>query len=129
MSLIYPIAKQGMESAQIDVMGRPVRCALCNASYTFNASHQFRVSLAGVLALSPVLTGKSNTSGIFRADDTVFSAVTGGSIIAYIAGYIDTGDPTTDPLIWLNDGLSGVTNDQDITVHWDATGPYGIFAI
>ena len=128
MSLIYPLAKVGMETAQIDIMGHPIRIALLSAVYIYNAVHQFRSSLSGVIALSSALASKDNTNGVFRAADIVLPSVTNGFVVTQIVGYIDTGAAATDNLIWLEDGLSMRTNGADVTVHFDP-GAYGIFAL
>lgn len=76
------------------------------------------------------LTGKSFTNGVFDSTtDPTFTAVTGNSVEALVI-YIDTGTPTTSPLVaYIDSGVTGLPvtpNGGNITVTWNASG---IFAI
>lgn len=75
------------------------------------------------------LGSKTFTNGVFDAADVTFTAVTGNSVEALVI-YIDTGTPTTSPLVAYIDtsvtGLPVTPNGGNITIQWNASG---IFAI
>ena len=76
------------------------------------------------------LAGKTFTNGVFDSStNPTFTAVTGASVEALVI-YIDTGTPTTSPLVAYIDtsvtGLPVTPNGGDITITWNASG---IFAI
>jgi len=128
MSTVYPLAKQDFEIGILDIMGNPVRIALCSGVYVYNAAHKFRSSLAGVLATSDVLINKSNDNGTFRAANITLPLVADGDIIQFVIGYIDLGGPSVDRLVWMEDGLTSPTNGADVVVHFNS-GPSGIFTL
>lgn len=75
------------------------------------------------------LASKTFTNGVFDAADITYTAVTGASVEALVI-YIDTGTPTTSPLVaFIDTGVTGLPvtpNGGNITVTWNASG---IFAI
>lgn len=102
-----------------------VKVALVDsADYTYSAAHQFLsdVAGAGIVATSPALTNKTFTSGVFDADDTTFTGVTGDQSEALIV-YIDTGSGATSRLMLYIDsassGLPVTPNSGSINVTWD----------
>lgn len=127
MSHVYPLAKQAMESAQINLPADNIRIVFLGSTYVYNATHQYFTDLTSTIgtASSP-LTAKTVTLGVFDAADVTITAVASGSTITQIAGYKDTGTPGTSPLIWLHEGLSQATNGGDVLVQWNASG---IFAL
>ena len=128
-SHVYPLAKQSFLSAGINMTSATIKAALVTSGYTYSASDQFRSALgANSIALSGALSGKSVTNGVFDASDITLSAVAGGSTVAAIVGYVDTGSAATDNLLWFEDGFSLATNGGDITIAWD-NGASKIFAL
>jgi hypothetical protein len=102
-----------------------VKVALIDsADYTYSAAHQFLsdVAGAGIVATSPALANKTFTSGVFDADDTTFTGVTGDQSEALII-YIDTGTAATSRLMLFIDsassGLPVTPNSGSINVTWD----------
>lgn len=75
------------------------------------------------------LGSKTFTNGVFDAADATFTSVTGNSCEALVI-WIDTGTPTTSPLVAYIDtsvtGLPVTPNGGNITITWNASG---IFAI
>lgn len=118
-------------SANSELSGGTVKVALVDTgTYTFSQSHQFYSSVSASVVGTPVaLTSKTFVNGVFDADDSVFSAVTGLSIEALVI-YIDTGTPSTSRLVAYIDssvtGLPVTPNTGNITITWNASG---IFAL
>ncbi len=71
-----------------------------------------------IVCASPNLAGKSSTSGVLKATNPVFAAVTGSTITQYVV-YNDTGTPTTSELLIIyntaSGGLPTVPNAGNIT--------------
>lgn len=96
-------------------------------AYIFNASlHEFfsDVPTGARVGFSVAsLTGKTATSGIGDANDSVFTAASGPTASALVI-WKDTGTPTNSPLIAYIDTATGLPvqpNGGDITVQWDNT--------
>lgn len=103
-----------------------VKVALIDsADYTYSATHQFLSDVTGaaIVATSPNLANKTFTSGVFDADDTTFTGVTGDQSEALIV-YIDTGTSTTSRLMLYIDsassGLPVTPNSGSINIAWDS---------
>ena len=130
-SALYPLGKQALLSAGINIPSDSIKGALVNTSvYTYSASHQYYSSVTpsgGVVGTPVALANKSVINGVFDADDTTFTAVS-GSAVAAIVLYKDTGTPTTAPLLAYIDGISVTPNGGDIIVQWDS-GANRIFAL
>lgn len=94
------------------------------ADYTVNlATHQYLsdIVVAGRVATSGALAGKTATAGVADANDVTFTAVTGDPSEALVL-FKDTGSAATSPLIAYIDtatGLPVTPNGGDITVTWD----------
>lgn len=127
-SSIYPLARQAFLSGSINLGSDTIKVMLLGSAYTYSGSHQFQSDLSGTIQASGALGGISVTNGTFNANPVTLSAVTTGQTITALAGYKDTGTPTTSPLIWFMDGFSQLTNGGAIVVTWD-TGSNKIFVI
>ena len=127
-SAVYPLARASFLSAEINIPTDNLKVILLNTNYTYSASHQFFSDLTGSIAVSGNLGTKVVTNGTFNAANVTISSVAGGSTIAALAGYQDTGVAGTSRLIWFNDGFSQLTNGGAIVVTWD-TGSNKIFVI
>lgn len=130
---LYDFGRQGVLDGSIAVGSDTIKAALVAATYTPNlAADEFLsdVPSGSIVAESGALTGVTETAGVFRADNTTVSSVT-GAVIRYVALYKDTGSPATSRLIALIDtgaNLPYTPNGGAITIAWD-TGPNGIFRI
>jgi hypothetical protein len=130
---LYNKAKESFlsQNPSIDMDTDTIKVALVDTgTYTFSAAHQYYSSVSSSVVGTPVaLANKTVTSGVFDADDAVFSAVTGVSIEAYVV-YKDTGSAATSPLIAYFDtasaGLPVTPNNGTITITFNASG---IFAL
>lgn len=128
-SHVFPKAKELFISTGINLNTATVKVALLDSSYTYSGTDQFRTAItAASIALSPALSGKSETNGVFNASNVTLTAVATAHTIAAIVGYVDSGGAGSDNLLWINDGFSQITNGGDIVVQWD-TGANKIFAL
>jgi len=129
MSAIYPLAKESLLTAQINLVSGTFKVALLTAAYTYSALHQYRSSItAATIATSGALASKTVTNGVFDAADITLVAVPGGFTVAALAVYLDTGSAATDNLICYINGLSLPTNGGNIPIAWD-NGANKIFAL
>lgn len=130
---LYPLWKQQLLqfTANNNLSAGTVKVALIDTgTYTYSAAHQFWTSASAASIGTPqTLTTKTFTNGVFDADNSTFTAVTGASVEALII-YIDTGTAGTSPLVAYIDtsvtGLPVTPNGGDITITWNASG---IFAL
>ena len=127
---IYPVYKQALldDSANTDLNDGDIRIILVDlADYSFNAAHDFLddVPAGARVAVSAALTNTTVVAGLFDADDTVFTAVTGDVSEALII-YVHTGVEGTSRLVaFLDTGITGIPvtpNGADIDVVWNASG-------
>jgi hypothetical protein len=131
-SALYPLGKQALMSAGINLSTDTIKAALINtSSYTYSASHQYWSSAsAGLVGTAVQLTSvtlNSPSPGVLDAADTTFTAVTGSAVSAVIL-YKDTGTASTSPLLAYIDGISIIPNGGDIVIQWDS-GTSRIFAL
>lgn len=127
MSHVYPLAKQAMESAQINLPADTIKIVFLSSAYTYSPAHQFYSDLSGLIGSpSGALGSKTVTQGVFAAGNITVVAVATGNTITQIVGFKDTGSSSSSPLIWVHDGLNQATNGGDIQVQWNVSG---IFAL
>ncbi len=144
---LYRPFKQGLFqfTAAYNMTSGTVKAVLVDASqYTFTATHQYRTSLAGVMKSSGAtdaeitIDNKTFTDGTFDttdATDTFGTCVASTSTYENMVLFIDTGTPSTSPLLAHLDLPSAVRpNGGAIIFDWDditsmngASG--GIFAL
>lgn len=130
---LYPLWKEQLLqfTANNNLSTGTVKVALIDTgTYTYSAAHQYWSSAsAGSVGTPQTLGTKTYTNGVFDAADATFTAVTGNSVEALII-YIDTGTPSTSPLVaYIDTGVTGLPvtpNGGDISVAWNASG---IFAL
>jgi hypothetical protein len=132
MSKIYPKFKEYCLStilgAGATVPAGDVRAILVDsADYVQNDVHQFLSDVPAIArtAVSPSLTGKTFTNGVFDAADATTTAVTGDPSEAVII-YLHTGTDATARLVAYLDGLTFTPNGGDLNWQWNASG---IFAL
>jgi len=108
----------------------PIKAVLVSSTYTYNAAHDFRDDLTGVIATSSALSSttwsSSGTGYVFDAADITFSAVAGGSTVDAVVLFFDTGTPGTSPLICYDQVTSTATNGGDITITFNASGIFTV---
>lgn len=136
---IYPKWKEAViqGSANSSLTGT-VKAILVNSTgtgtpYTYSATHQFLsdVASASRISISAALANKTYAGGVFDADDTTFSAVT-GDVSEAVIFFIDTGVEATSRLVAYEDsGITGAPvtpNGGDINLAFD-NGANKIFAL
>ena len=123
-NVLYDPGRDAFLNGDIDYTNDTIRVYLVdNGDYTFSAAHQYlsQVAAAGRVAYA-ALAGKSTSSGIADATDTVLSSVTGDQCESLVLCKW-TGDENTSPLIGYIDtaaaGLPVTPNGGDITITWD----------
>lgn len=128
-TVVYPKAKEAFLQGLINLSSAVVKVlAVDAASYTYNATHQFRSSVAGIVATSDALTSKTFTNGTFDAADSKFTAATGNQF-EHLIGFVDTGSAATDRLLWFDDEFGGnptTPNGQDIAIVFNAAGIFSL---
>lgn len=134
-SVIYPLYKEALltGSSNISLSSGTVKIILVDtADYTYSAAHDMLddVAAAGRVATTGALANKTVTNGVFDADDTSWSTVTGDTSEALII-YIDTGVESTSRLVAYIDsgtGLPVTPNGNNINLTFDS-GANKIFAL
>lgn len=138
---LYPKYKERLLAAGANLMTGDVKAVLVNTTaadgagnfYAYGAAHEFLSSIpVGARVGTPqTLANKTNTNGVFDADNITFPSVAGATSEALVI-YLDTaGADTTDPLIAYIDtatGLPVTPNGGDITITWSDL-PNRIFAL
>lgn len=128
---MWASAKESFLKGEIDLVNDDIRVILVDlADYTFSSGHDFLDDVASAARVNvTAMAGMSTTNGVFDANDTVMSSVSGDQSEALII-YKHTGTESTSPLIlFIDTGVTGlpVTPDgTDITITWDANGIFDI---
>lgn len=129
---VYPKALQAFLGADIDMEVDDIRVAIVDsADYTYSAAHDFMDDVAGIVARSGALAGKTIVNGLFDANDVTLTGVTGDSIEQVIL-FKHTGSDATARLICFldRDGSNAtftVTPDGgNILITWNASGIFSI---
>lgn len=126
---IYPKWKEAvMQGSANSSLAGNVKAVLVDlADYTYSAAHEFLsdIAVAGRVATSANLTAKTYASGLFDADNAVFSAVT-GDVSEAVVIYVDSGAAATSRLVAFFDtgvtGLPVTPNGGDINLNFNASG-------
>jgi hypothetical protein len=131
---LYPKWKEQLLqfTANNNLSAGTVKVALVDTGvYTYNSADQFYDASTGsdvqsaTVGTPQTLGSKTFTNGTFDAADVTFTAVTGATVEALVI-YIDTGTPTTSPLVAYIDtsvtGLPVTPNGGNITITWNASG-------
>ena len=120
-------------NGNIDLVNATISCVLIDSDfYTPNLNTdavQSSVPVAAQIA-EVNLTGNELDGSTFRADDTVFTSVTGAKVDALLI-VENTGDYNTSRLLhWIDDAAEfPITPDgTDITIEW-SSGSNGIFRL
>lgn len=134
-SFIYNLALQGFAEGSFDLLTATVKVALVQITgsgtpYTANQSTDQFLSVipSGAIASETAqLTSPTVANGIFGAANTVFTSVSFANACGALVVYIDTGTPSTSPLIAYMDsanysGLPITPNGGNINLSFSATG-------
>jgi hypothetical protein len=135
---LYPKWKEQLLqfTANNNLSAGTVKVALVDTGvYTYASSDQFYDAGTGTdvqsatVGTPQTIGSKTFTNGVFDGADVTFPTVSGSTVEALVI-YIDTGTPTTSPLVAYIDtsvtNLPVTPNGGNITVTWNASG---IFAL
>lgn len=122
-----------MLQAGVNWSSATIKAALVKDSYTPNlSSHQYYSDISSHVLGTPVaLASKSITGGKFDAADPTWTGLSAGEDLLGVALYIDTGTPSTSPLLWWFPSITGfpfTTTGADITPQW-SNGSDKIFSL
>lgn len=135
-NLVYPRARRECLRAGLSITSAVIKVVLIDVSqYTYNAAHEFLsdVPVGARIAISPALTSKTDTDGVFDADDVTYTALVGaggtGDTIEAAAFFIDTGVAGTSRLLAYYDtgaGLPITPSGGDHTLRWNVAGIFQV---
>lgn len=128
---VYPKGGEKMLSAAINFSADTIKAVALPSSYGYNAAHEFLADVGTVIGTAQTLASKSITNGVFDAADVPLGALTGGSALASILIYKDTGSAATSPLLLRITDVTGLplaTNGAEVTVRW-SDGASKIFSL
>lgn len=131
---LYPKAKEDFLAGNLNMSSNTITIALVDTDvYTFSTSHEDRADIPNSAVVAEAnLASKTITSGVFDADDALFSTVTGANCEALVLYHTDVqGGNTASRLIAYVDtatGLPILPNGGDITVRF-SSGASKIFAL
>lgn len=118
---LYDKGREAFLAGDADWDANTIKVCLLSSSYTFSQSHQFHSDLAGIVATSGALSGKTVTNGVADANDVTFSAVSGSQVTQFVI-WQDTGVSGTSRLLVYFDTATNLPitpNGGDITIQWD----------
>jgi len=115
-----------------DALTDALKISLVTTGYTPNlATDQFYSAISGgnIVAAGVALSSRTGSAGTLSAANVIFTSVS-GSTASYIPLYVDSGTPSTSPLLGLIDTASGLPvtpNGGDITVAWASGQVFTLF--
>lgn len=128
MTTWYPLALAALLDGLVSggaPGGTPTVVAL-DSSYTYSAAHDFADDLTGQLGDAIALTTVAFTAGVLTADNAGITGTSGGDVVAALAVYVDTGTPSTSPLLVFIDTngdstpMSFTSDGSTITIAWQS---------
>ncbi len=139
---LFDPGREGFADGTVNWITPVIKAALVRG-YTFSAAHKFVSQVTGaggtLVSTSAALSGKTATSGICDADDTVWASVAAGAavphVILFMASAVGGGADiaaTSQRLIGFIDTgtfLPVTPNGQNITSAWDNTAGTRIFKL
>jgi hypothetical protein len=127
----YDLYLQAMLAGSFDLSSASIKLMLVNIAsghYTPDfTTDQFITAIAGgdQIASTAALTSVSITDGVFNAANTLWASVASGPAAGAFVIYIDTGTPSTSPLLAYIDSYSGLPvtpNGSNINVSFTGSG-------
>ena len=129
MNAMVKTGAEAIGNADVDWLVDTIRVALADASFTptydakgnINNAQFFSTISASIVGTPQVLTGKTNVAGVLDADNPLFPAVTGNTVVRMWA-YKWTGTAGTSQLILAYDtgqGFPVLPDGSDIEAFWD----------
>ena len=127
----YPKGAEKILSGAINFSTDTIAVGLVSNTYTYSNAHEFLSSVGSLVGTPQILTGKTIAGGVFDADDAKFGALAPGNTVKAIAVFLDTGNPSTSPLLCYLDEVTGfpfATNGGEVTIPW-SDGPAKILSL
>ena len=110
MQTLWPTARDKFAEGLIDWDGDSFLLVALDSTYTYDAAHEFRDDLTGVLGTASLVNTSIASGGACDADDTSLSGPTVGQTVRAIAICKDTGVAATDDLIYFASTQTDGTN-------------------
>jgi hypothetical protein len=127
---LYPTGKQKLLEGGIAWLTDTIHIVALDATYTYNAAHEFHDDLTGLVGSAVALGTKTSTLGVADAADATFVAISGAQVTQLVI-LKWTGVSGTSALIAHLDSATGLPftpSGADETVAFDG-GASKIFAI
>ena len=125
---LYPAWRQALIDGSSNVaLSGTVKAALIDTgTVAYNSAHDFYNDIsAGVVGTPATLANKTYVNGLFDADNTTLTTVSGATAEAIVI-YIDTGNAATSRLVaWLDTGVTGLPltpSGSNVQITWNASG-------
>lgn len=123
---VYPKAREAFAGGKVAWDTDDIAVLFCTSGYVYDPTDEFLdiIGLGNRVATTPPLTGKTLTNGVLDADDVSAPSVPGGSTIARVVVYQDTGVESTSRLLVYFDTqadttpITLVTNGGDVIMTW-----------
>lgn len=125
----YDKALTKMGKGQIDLVNNTIIAIALTSAHAFSQSDEFIGDLSGIVGRTAGLTGKTvgvTAEGVFDADDSSFSSLTGSTVTQLVFAK-DTGNDATSPVLFQADntkytGLPFTPTGVDVPLIFPAAG-------
>lgn len=121
---VYPKAKEGMLTGDVDVMGETVRLQMFDDDVVYDETDEFLSNVTGTAVGAAVeITNKDVANGQFTGDTSAFTPPNGHTVIALIV-FIDTGLASSSRVLAFLDTkddttpISIPTTGGSMLLHW-----------
>lgn len=135
MSALFDKGREAFGNAEIALLADDIQVQLVDVGvYTVDlAADQYLDDIPGgaLVGAAVSLTGKSNTGGVFDADDLSVTGLPGTQAVGAAVIVKNTGDPATSPVIAYIDDATGIPVASDavqVNVTW-SNGANRIFKL
>lgn len=121
----YALGLDAFLAGAIDIGSDTIKVSLVSNGYSPALStDQFYNVISGgnIVSAGVALSSKTTSGGTFSAGNTVWTSVTGSTVV-YVPVYKDTGTTSTSPLIALFDSGTGIPlspTGGDVTAAWSS---------
>lgn len=105
---VYNNARHLFATGAIDWPSANARASLCNGAYAPQPGDKFYSDVpGGAIMKDALMTGLGENSGVCYGTIPQFDAWTSAAMCVGVLIYLDTGDPTTSPLVYYSDDGMG----------------------
>lgn len=133
-NVLYPKAKEDFLAGSLNMSSNTITVALVDTGvYTYSAAHEDRADIPNTAIVAEAnLASKTITAGVFDADDSTFTTVSGANCEALILFHQDVqaGNAASRLIAYIDTatGLPILPNGGDITIRF-SSGASKIFAL